>query len=230
MPLKIKKRYLFPLLLVGLFVVGPRAGFPPVQSDIPDFHMELDQLDPYLAKMEAQVTRLKPANASRIIWADSLRKTDYAIVYLHGFSASPVEGAPFHEEFAHRYGMNLYLPRLVGHGIDDPESFVDLSPEQWMASAREAIAIGKLLGEKLLLMSCSGSTLAVYLAAQNPEQVVEALMMYSPNFALESQITDLLTGPWGLQSAGLFPVANTGLPICPRIAIPTGPPPTAWKE
>ncbi len=201
MAYQIKKRYLFPILLLGAFTAGPRMHFDPVQSQLPTLDLEIEEVEAYVAHEEAKVLRLKAENGSRIIWADSTRQTDYAIVYLHGFSASPVEGAPIHQELAKRYGYNLYLPRLAGHGIDDKESFVDLTPEKLMASAREAIAIGQILGKKVLLMSCStGGTLSTYLAAHNPE-AIDALMMYSPNFALSSKASLLLTKPWGLQIA-----------------------------
>ena len=68
-------------------------------------------------------------------------------------------------------------------------------------SAKEAIALGQLLGDKVILMSCStGSTLSAYLAAENPD-IVEAQIMYSPNIAIYSSASTLLTKPWGLQLA-----------------------------
>ncbi|MEO1413545.1 MAG: alpha/beta fold hydrolase, partial [Bacteroidota bacterium] len=197
----LKKRYLLLILLLGAIVVGPRSHFEPVGTVLPQLELDLEEVEAFVAHQEAHLQNLKPDNGSRIVWADSLRRTPYAVVYLHGFSASPVEGAPLHREFARRYGCNLYLPRLAGHGLDDRESFVDLTPEALMASAREALAIGQVLGEKVILMSCStGSTLSAFLAAAQPE-AVDALLMYSPNFALENPATQLLTGPWGLQIA-----------------------------
>ena len=41
---------------------------------------------------------------------DSLKeKTEYAVVYLHGFSASQEEGDPVHYDFAKKFGCNLFL-------------------------------------------------------------------------------------------------------------------------
>lgn len=199
MGFKIKKRFLIPVLVLGLYFSGPRVNFEPVQATITPMDLSLTEIDSFIAHREAGIAKIKPNNASRIIWADSIRKTPYVVVYLHGFSASAVEGAPLHQDFAKRYGCNLYLPRLAEHGIDDKESFLHLTPEKLMESARQAIAIGKLLGDKVILMSCStGSTLSAYLAAHNPEYV-DALMMYSPNFALGTPIVKLLTAPWGAQ-------------------------------
>lgn len=201
MPFQIKKRFLIPFLLICFYLAGPRPHFAPVQSEITAVDIALSELESYVAHLEAGIPNIKPGNAARIIWADSVRKTPYVVIYLHGFSASSVEGAPFHQDFAKRYGHNLYLPRLEGHGINDKESFLNLTPENYMKSAQEAIAIGQLLGEKVILMSCStGGTLSAYLAAQNPE-AVDALMMYSPNFRLGSATAELLNMPWGLQIA-----------------------------
>lgn len=191
------------LLVLGItYFLGPKSNqYPSFDGKINAVDIPLGQLEPYIAEQEAKVDNIKPNNQSRLIWADSIKKTDYALVYLHGFSASPMEGDPIHQEFASRYGCNLYIPRLAGHGIDSKESFADLSPKDLIESAKEAIAIGRLIGDKVILMSCStGSTLSIYLAGENPE-LVDALMMYSPNIDLAAPESKLLTKQWGLQIA-----------------------------
>jgi len=190
------------LIPVVIYIVGPRPDFPAVDFKIEPTALNINQLDEYIANKESTVKNLKPDNESRIVWADSShQKSEYAIVYLHGYSASPMEGDPVHLNFARKYGMNIYLPRLAQHGIKDKETFKDLTPKLLIDSAKEAIAIGQLLGNKIILMSCStGSTLAVPLAAENPA-MVDAHIMFSPNFALSDSKASLLTGPWGLQLA-----------------------------
>ena len=198
--LKILGALLVVLLLT--FLLGPRPGFQKSNPVIEPLDLALKELDDYVRNQEAKVTHLKPDNQSRIVWAGSIRKTSWAIVYLHGFSASPMEGDPIHMEFAKRYGYNLYLARLAGHGRDDNDSFKDLLPEDLIASAKQAIAIGQRLGDKLLLMSCStGSTLSIYLSAENPE-LVDAQMMFSPNIALYDPSAKMMTGPWGAYLVG----------------------------
>ena len=197
--MKIKKRILFPIILLAIIMLGPRADYPPLQSQYQALTIPIDQLDAYVKEREVAEPLLKEDNQARIIWADSVRKTPYSIVYLHGFSASPMEAAPFHIDIAQRYGANLYLARFAGHGLDTPESFVELTPNQLLQSAEEALAIGRQLGEKVILMSCStGSTLAIYLAAQHP-QLIHSLLLYSPNIALENSSAALMTMPWGKQ-------------------------------
>ncbi len=196
--MKIKKRYLLLLLLVAVILLGPRKKYPAFEGGITDLNMPLSEIEGYVAAQEARVDKLRPGNEAQVVWADSMRQTEYSLVYLHGFSASPVEGDPMHRDFAKRYGMNLYLARLAGHGIDDKESFSQTAPGDWVASAKEAIALGKLLGKKVIVMSCStGGTLSMYLAANNPDDI-HAQILYSPNIALHDSKSALMTMPWGL--------------------------------
>ncbi len=202
MKLLLKFFLLLLLIIVIGYFLGPRQNYPAFNAEISPLNIELNALDAYIAKKESQVPKMRSDNHARIVWADtSKQKTEYAIVYLHGFSASPVEGDPIHYDFAKRYGCNMYLARLAQHGIGDEEIFADLTPKALIESAKEAIAIGKLLGNKIIVMSCStGSTLSAYLASENPEDI-HAQIMYSPNFDLHDQKSHLLLKPWGLQLA-----------------------------
>lgn len=189
------------VILSLVFVLGPKQDFPAFDGQISPITMPLDQLADYVEHKEDSIQNLRPDNQSALVWYDSIRKTPYALVYLHGWSASSMEGDPLHRRFAKRYGMNLYLPLLTGHGLDTKESFIDLTPRQLIESAKEAIAIGQLLGDKVILMTCStGATLGAYLAANNPE-LVEGIIMYSPNIDVHDPMASLLTKPWGLQMA-----------------------------
>ncbi len=77
--------------------------------------------------------------------------------------------------FSHEGSQTIVSP---GTGFKNKEAFLDVTPKDWIDAAKEALAIGHLLGDKVGLMSCStGSTLSVYLAAENPE-AVDGLIMY----------------------------------------------------
>jgi len=127
--------------------------------------------------------------------------TEYSIVYLHGFSASQEEGAPIHTNIAKEFGCNLYLSRLAEHGIDTAEPMINLTPEKYWESAKQALAIGKQIGKKVILMGTStGGTNALQLAAAYPNDIA-AVVLLSPNIAIHDPNARVLNNPWGLQIA-----------------------------
>jgi pimeloyl-ACP methyl ester carboxylesterase len=164
--------------------------------------------------------KIKPNNEARIVWYnDSLKnKTDYAIVYLHGFSASQEEGRPIHTNIAKEFGCNLYLARLAEHGIDTAEPMMNLTPDKYWESSKQALAIGKQLGKKVILMGTStGGTNALQLAAAYPDDVA-AIVLMSPNIAIFDKNAWLLNKPWGLQIAravkgGNYIISDDTMPL-----------------
>ena len=196
------------LFLVGLCVFllsGSVFGPKPQISNTPQaaINRPWGQLDEMIAEQEAEVANIRPGNESKIYWTNSIRQTEYCIVYLHGFSASGVEANPMHHELARRYGMNLYAPRLFAHGITAEDAMFELTVEDYVNSAKEAIAIGKKMGEKVILMgSSTGCTLSLYLATGDPQVV--GLLLLSPNIKIAQRGVSLFTGPFGLQIARMF--------------------------
>jgi pimeloyl-ACP methyl ester carboxylesterase len=191
------------LILIIVYFLGPRPATPNYTTDLPAVPAEAAALEQYIKTNEAQ-HKLKPDNEARIIWQnDSLKeKTEYAIVYLHGFSASQEEGDPVHIDFAKRYGCNLFLSRLDAHGVDTTEPLGNFTAAGIWRTAKEAYAIGKQLGKKVILLSTStGGTLALKLAAEYPE--IAGLIMLSPNIAINDPNAWLLNNHWGLQIAHL---------------------------
>ncbi len=188
------------MLAVFIYILGPRSDFKILDPKIAATPLSIEQVVSYVTDHEASLPNIKSGNEAKIIWADSGdTKTKYALVYLHGFSASHGEGDPIHREFARRYGMNLFLARLHDHGINEKDALLDVSPSSLLQSAKEAIMIGKSLGERVIVMSCStGSTLGLYLAANNPDWI-DGLICFSPNIDLKSKATHLIDGPWGKQ-------------------------------
>lgn len=186
-----------------IYLLGPKPSTPQYIISLPEVP-DMENLENYILKQES-LHKIKPGNEAGIVWADdSIRnKTVYSIVYLHGFSASHEEGNPVHRSVAKTYGCNLYLSRLAEHGIDTSEQLLNLTPERYWQSACEALAIGKKLGEKVILMGTStGATQAIQLAATFPGDVA-GLILYSPNVAINDPNAWLLNNPWGLQIARL---------------------------
>lgn len=198
-----KKKWalLIPVVLIVAYTAGPNPSTPVYTKDLPAVPAEPLALTQYIQQREA-AHHLKPDNEARIIWAnDSLKtKTEYALVYLHGFTASQAEGDPVHRNIAKKFGCNLYLSRLAEHGIDTTEPMINLTAENYWASAKEALAIGRQLGNKVILVGCStGGTLALKLAADYPE--IASLVLLSPNIEINDPNAWLLNNPWGLQIA-----------------------------
>ena len=189
------------LALVALYLAGPAPEAPAFSATFPRVPSEPHELRSYVAQQES-AHRIKPDNEARIVWHDNSRsKTEYAVVYLHGFSASPKEGDPVHKRFAEAFACNLYLSRLADHGIDTTDALYYFTADRAWESAKHALAIGEQLGEKVILMSTStGGTLALQLAAEYPDKV-HALINLSPNIAINDPAAFILNDPWGLQIA-----------------------------
>lgn len=189
---------LFALMLL-IFALGPRPEYEDFSPHAYSGSFDLESVEAFIAERELQTPNLKPDNEARILWADSIAsQTNYAIVYLPGFTATHFESGPLPEDLAKKYGMNLFHARIHAHGIQDVDIFKGVDPSQYLDSAREAIAIGKTLGKKLIIMGCStGATYATYLAGNDPD--VSALVFLSPNFEIFDPRTSLINGPWGKQ-------------------------------
>lgn len=204
MPMTTRRRIIiaFPLLLLLiLYLLGPKPEDPLYDNELPKVPTYPLALESYVKDREA-LHPVRPDNEARIIWYDSTRaKTAYSVVYLHGFSASHKEGDPVHRRFAQHFGCNLFLARLADHGLDTAEALLTFTADRLWASARESLAVGEQIGEKVIVISTSsGGTLALMLAARYPEKV-HALINLSPNIAINDPAAFLLNDPWGLQIA-----------------------------
>lgn len=217
-----RKFLLIPASLVVIaaivYMAGPKLPRPELTSKLPEFYLQAGDVENFIRERESKL-KIKPDNESRIIWAnDSLKtKTAYCLLYLHGFAASWYEGNPVHLDFARKFGMNLYIPLLASHGIESAEPLLDMTPERLYESAREALVISHKLGEKVILMGTStGGTLSLKLAADFPE-LVDGLILLSPNVAINDPAAFLLSKPWGLQIAryvkkGNYRISETKYP------------------
>src|SRR5689334_20644428 len=169
----------FPIIvLIAVYFVGPTPHKNRWSPDLPAVPQQPDELEKFVAANEAKHV-LKPDNEARIVWFDSTKsKTPYSVVYLHGFSASQEEGDPAHIDFAKKFGCNLYLARLADHGVDTTEQLLYFNGDRFWESSKEALQIGKAIGEKVILMSTStGGTMALMLAADFTNDVHALIIM-----------------------------------------------------
>jgi pimeloyl-ACP methyl ester carboxylesterase len=182
---------------IAAFALGPR---PPADTTV-DFNETTlpDNLDTYIAESEARFDDLRPGNERQIVWAypASRARTPISIVYIHGFSASPGELRPLPDLVATSLGANIYYARLKGHGRSG-DAMIEGSVNSWVNDFAEAVAIGRRLGERVVVMATStGASLATWAATQ-PELMrdVAGLVQFSPNYGVQAAGSSLLTMPW----------------------------------
>lgn len=174
---------------------------------------EVSTLEADLAASEARVKGLREGCQKQVVWADGVAKAPLAIVYVHGFSASPAEVRPLPDRVAEALGANLFFTRLEGHG-QDGAAMGRATLAAWEADVAEALEIGAALGDEVIVMGCStGCTLLTSALAHGGktdakggalEARVTGIVHLSPNFGLRNGAAHLLLqmpgvrrwGPW----------------------------------
>ncbi|ACY16001.1 alpha/beta hydrolase [Haliangium ochraceum] len=190
------------LLLV--YVLGPRVGVDAARLEAlraPALPSEPSQIDAYLAESERGFPDIRPGHEKLVVWAAPAApaRTEWAIVYLHGFSASRGEIDPVCARVAERLGANVFYTRLRGHGRSGA-AMAEAEAVDWFADALEALAVGQRIGRRVVVVGTStGATLAAWLATRDEAEDVAAFVMVSPNFRVANPFAGLMLGPWGPQ-------------------------------
>ncbi len=198
--MKLRHKILLPIVaILVLYRIGPVMDTEPSDNELPMVMYDINSVSSFVANKEAQFNT-KQDNEARIIWGDSAnKKTEYVLLYLHGFSASWYEGYPVNTDFQKHFGCNAYFARLHEHGLVSGAPLLDMTPKKLYDSAKEALLIAKTLGDKVIIMSTStGGTLSLMLAADYPD-LVAGQILYSPNIEIKQGSAKLLPMPWGLQ-------------------------------
>jgi len=183
------------LLVAAGLVLAPRepVGMPPPFDDAA---LE-GGVDAYLAAREARHDDIRPDSQKRVIWAGTPEtRTRLAIVYLHGFSASSQEIRPVPDMVAEAFAANLVYTRFRGHGRDG-DAMGEATASDWLADAAEALAIGRAVGERVVILATSTGATVATLALSDPalrDRVAGAILV-SPNFGINNPLAPLLTWP-----------------------------------
>jgi esterase/lipase len=174
---------------------GRCAGLKTASDWLPS---QLDQLDAHLAAAEASLADVTPGAEKQIVWGPAGRvRAPWAVVYLHGFTATRQEMAPLPELLAQSLGGHVFYTRLSGHGRPGGR-MADMSVAQWQADALEALALGHRLGQRVLVMGTStGATLAAWAALQPQGLEIAAWVLVSPNFGPKDRFASLINWSWG---------------------------------
>lgn len=154
-------------------------------------------IDAHLAESEARFDDIVPGTEKRVVWAGAPgARTPLAVVYIHGFSATSEEIRPVPDRVAEALGANLFFTRLAGHGRDGA-AMAEPAVADWMHDLDEALAIGRAIGERVLVIGTStGATIAA-VAAQDDSRAegVAGFVLVSPNFRIKTGSAALLTWP-----------------------------------
>ena len=160
----------------------------------------LEQLAPDAAPsrpMPKTIAGLIPDTESRIVWANGEARTAWAVVTLHGFSATRQETAPLAETVASLLNANLYEARLAGHGLAE-QPLMGVRAEDWLQDAADALAAGAAIGDKIIVIGTStGATLAAAMLDHELAKQIDTLVMISPNFEPRDPGARWLTRPAG---------------------------------
>lgn len=166
----------------------------------------LRELSLQINQTEDTTEGLKENSRAHFVFANpkNPQKTPLALLYLHGFSASPKEVSPLAENLARSLKANLYFPRYMGHGIAGAEGFRNVSLEDWEQDTAKALQVGRELGTEIIVIATStAAPLAIQEAIKNSSQW-KALILLSPNFGLPRWDANLLLLPGGKWIARLF--------------------------
>lgn len=132
-------------------------------TDVPT---DLSQLDAWLAEQESRVPNLVPGAEKMVRWASEPgTRTPLSIIYLHGFSATRQELVPVFDRVSDSLSANIFYTRFAGHGRDQ-DAMGEPRLRDWVADTREAWRIGRLIGDRVVVVGTStGAPLAAWLAA-----------------------------------------------------------------
>lgn len=169
---------------------------PPAKIPLKPYPLLL--VDKIILEQESR-HQVKQGTEKRIFWHNpkSQERTQYAFVYLHGFSASRQEASPLFENLAGHFSANIFLTRLFAHGLKHNFDFKKLEAEDLYQDALTSLRVGTSIGRKTIIgCTSTGCALALYLAHQYPENI-RALIMLSPNYRPRPAASVLAAGPLG---------------------------------
>ncbi len=193
--MKIIKKTIWFLLIIILVILFLLFIKLPVFFTIKQPELPLD-LNNYIVKKEQAVADLVPGAEKKINWHyRDQRKTEYALVYLHGYTGCRQDLFPLLDIVANNIGANVFYTRFKEHGLNNGETLHLASASDWLNDGVEALRIGQRLGDKVILVGFStGASVAAWLV-DNYQKDIELLVLISPNFGPVDKSAYLLRTP-----------------------------------
>ena len=198
----IKKTVILSIVFIAgitfTIAVGNNWRIPPAfQTNFPPKKFTVTQVAERLKHSEMQIANIRPGLEKSITWAGNPHtRTEYAIVYVHGFSASKEELQPVPDKVAASLDANIFFTRLTGHART-VNAMRDASTTAWMHDLAEAFEVGATIGEKVIMISCStgGTLVALGVATGMFSEKLFSAVFFSPNFGVQDKMAPLLTWP-----------------------------------
>ncbi|MDU8926357.1 alpha/beta fold hydrolase [Alisedimentitalea sp. MJ-SS2] len=188
------------LLLIAVIGAGAWTFGPYVPVEV---NVQFDErkfgegVQVYFESVESQLDDITEGVEKRVVWAGGTEvKTDIAVLYVHGFSATSQELRPVPDRVAEEFGANLVFTRLRGHGRPG-DALGEARVEDWMADVAEALAAARTVGREVIVIATSTGCTLVSEALLQPGMAegVKAVAYVSPNFAINDDKAWILTLP-----------------------------------
>lgn len=200
----------------GRFLFDELYNADPAKLTRADFDRALEDSESSYEK--ASGLKIKSDQRKHILWprvqSAPYRKAPLAIVYLHGFSAGPLELEPTISTLAEELRAPLLVTRLEGHGLENTnngasEAMSRARARDWWRDTNEAMIVGNMLGERVLLIGTStGAALALTYAdlkeGRGSSDGPAAVILLSPNYRVQAFGAWLLEAALGRWLATLF--------------------------
>ena len=156
--------------------------------------IDISSLDQLIESRENEIQNIRLDVEKKIIWAKkNNQKTKTSLVFIHGFSATRFELNPVIEMLGKELQANIFFTRLKGHG-QDGRALGEATFDDWMIDIEEAIGIGKVIGDNLVLIGCSTGCSLIHTILKESIDI-KAVIYVSPNFGPKSFKGQLLRVP-----------------------------------
>jgi esterase/lipase len=156
--------------------------------------IDISSLDQLIESRENEIQNIRLDVEKKIIWAKkNNQKTKTSLVFIHGFSATRFELNPVIEMLGKELQANIFFTRLKGHG-QDGRALGEATFDDWMIDIEEAIGIGRVIGDNLILIGCSTGCSLIHTILKESIDI-KAVIYVSPNFGPKSFKGQLLRVP-----------------------------------
>lgn len=180
----------------------PSPAFSPGVAELDVNALSFPELEKLILSKDAGLV-LVPGTEHSITWYQGARKQDICILYVHGWSASPVEYRTVARELARKMGANLLTMRLSGHGRAEEGGrplLHENSPAHLFRDVADGMLVAQRLGHRVVgLGSSTGGALLTWAAAQPRfAPSMEGLLLISPAFNFSAASVSALAGFLGV--------------------------------